>query len=350
MKERVQTAVATMPPASFSLVMATGIVSLAAELSGFPKVSRALFWLNNGFFLWLWAKLGLRLLWFPGKVIADLGDHGRGVGFFTLVAGTAVLGNQFVLLGGSPRMGLALWLIAFGLWLVLTYTVFTLLTVKREKPSLADGIHGGWLVSVVAAQSVSVLGSLLTPHFPDHAEHLLFVSLLAWLVGGMLYVWLIALLFYRYTFFAMPPDHLSPPYWINMGAMAVSTVAGTFLISCAGESALLSELLPCLKAMTLLFWATATWWIPMIVALGFWRHILCRIPFAYDPLYWSMVFPLGMYTVATHRLAGAIGFPSLRAISAVTVWAALASWLVTCCGLLARSSRAAVGADPLAPR
>jgi tellurite resistance protein TehA-like permease len=53
----------------------------------------------------------------------------------------------------------------------------------------------------------------------------------------------------------------------------------------------------------MLFWATATWWIPMLLTLGFWRHVYKRFPLRYDPLYWGAVFPLGMYSVSTKYLS-----------------------------------------------
>lgn len=132
----------------------------------------------------------------------------------------------------------------------------------------------------------------------------------------------------------MPPDHLTPPYWINMGAMAISTLAGSFLIGRSSDFRLLAEMLPFIKGMTLLFWATATWWIPMLLLLGFWRHVLCRVPITYDPVYWSMVFPLGMYTAATYRLATALDLPFLLAVPRVTLYPTLLCWALTLIGLL----------------
>jgi hypothetical protein len=85
-----------------------------------------------------------------------------------------------------------------------------------------------------------------------------------WLGGGMLYLWIISLIFYRYAFFPMSPSDLAPPYWINMGAAAISTRAGTVLVAAAPHSPVLEPVLPFVRGFTLFWWATATWWIPML--------------------------------------------------------------------------------------
>ena len=334
--------VATMHPASFALVMATGIVSIACELLGLPWLAEPLLWLNVCFYVALWAFTVARAVRFPRRLMADIAHHGRAVGFFTTVAATCVLGNQAWLVRGSWTTAAALWLFGIVLWAVVTYTVFTALTVKREKPPLAEGINGGWLVAVVAAQSVAVLGAQLAVGFGASAPNVLLFCLGMWLGGGMLYIWIISLIFYRYTFFAMSPSDLAPPYWINMGAVAISTLAGATLIVAAPLSPLLQRLLPFLTGFTLLFWATATWWIPMLIILGVWRHLYMRFPLRYDPLYWGAVFPLGMYAVATFRLAPIIDAPFLVSVSHVFLYAALAAWVLTTFGLVhSLASRAA---------
>jgi tellurite resistance protein TehA-like permease len=324
--------VAAMHPAYFALVMATGIVSIAAHLTAMPRIALVLFVLNIAFYAGLWALTGARVVRHRERVLADLLDHGRSVGFFTAVAATCVLGSQFLVLVGMWRIGVALWCAGIVLWAVVTYTVLTVLTVKSVKPPLAQGINGGWLLPVVAAQSVSVLGTQLAPGFGANQEHVLFFSLAMWLGGGMLYIWIISIIFYRYTFFPLLPSELAPPYWINMGAVAISTLAGAVLVLAAPASPLLTSMLPFLKGLALLFWSTATWWIPMLIILGTWRHLYQHFPVKYDPLYWGAVFPLGMYTVCTIRLSQALGVPFLMDVAGYFVFLALAAWLTVAAG------------------
>ena len=51
-----------LPPAYFALVMATGIVSIAADHAGFPRIATVLLWLNLGQFVVLWILTSWRLL------------------------------------------------------------------------------------------------------------------------------------------------------------------------------------------------------------------------------------------------------------------------------------------------
>ncbi len=334
MKQRLQHAVRDLSPAYFAMVMATGVVSSAAHFMGMDAISRPLFAANIFFYAVLCGLAAIRLMWFPGRVREDLLDHLRGMGFFTAPTATAVLGAQFILLENAFPIAMGLWIIAVLLWTLITYTVFTNLTIKGEKPSFSEGINGAWLLSVVSTQSLAVLSAKLSVHYVDHKLILNFFSFAMWLWGGMLYIWMISLIFYRYTFFKFNPGDLTPPYWINMGAMAISTLAGSLLILNTPHAPFLLSTLPFLKGFTIFYWVTGTWWVPMLFILAVWRHGYKRFPLTYDPLYWGAVFPLGMYTAATFEMAQAMDLQFLLFIPRFFIYVALAAWAATFYGFL----------------
>src|SRR5690606_21947581 len=153
------------------------------------------------------------------------------------------------------------------------YGFLTAVTVRTRKPALVAGINGSWLVAIVATQSVSVLGTTIADLMRPWSEVALFFSLAMHLAGGLLYLLIITLIFYRLTFFDLDARVLTPPYWINMGAVAITTLAGTTLLLRADGSTLLTDVAPFLTGFTLFFWSFATWWIPLLLLLGAWRHL-----------------------------------------------------------------------------
>jgi tellurite resistance protein TehA-like permease len=320
-------------PGYFAMVMATGIVAISAQLEEIPVVPTALARLNWTAYGILWLLTLVRLLRFSGRLMQDFADHRRGPGFFTIVAATSVLGAQAFVIERSESIAIVLWYVAAGLWCLITYPFFFAMAVGEKKASLASQIDGGWLVAVVATQSLVVLRAVIGAEaIPSSAVQ--FLCLCLFLIGGMLYLFIMTLIFYRLNFLPFSPREFDLLYWINMGAAAISVLAGSLLVLRADAWPIVADYLLFVEGVTVSFWAAASWWIPFLIALMLWRYVVRRDALRYEPSFWGMVFPLGMYATATFELMRAEKLPFLDPIPHVFVLIALAAWLLTFCGLL----------------
>ena len=328
---RVKPLIAEMPPAYFALVMSTGIVSIACHLLGWGVLALTLFWLNLCLFLTLWCLTLLRLGFYPRQIWADLRSHTRSMGFFTMVAGTAIIASQLVILVPAGKSAVGLGLLGLALWLFLIYAVFIALATQTAKPSLSAGINGIWLVAPVSTQALSILTCLLVSRFPEQRETLLFLALGLFLVGIFLALLIITLIFFRLLFFRLAPQDFDPSYWIMSGVDAITAFAGALLAAHSQASQVLEPMRPVLVGLTVFFWSTATWWIPFLVILMVWRHQ--RVKLTYAPSYWGMVFPLGMYATCTVHLAGITHLPFLLTLAHCCLYVAVTSWFLTFLGM-----------------
>ncbi len=322
-----------LPTAYFALVMATGIVSIASFNLNFIYIAKSLFYFNIAAYLFMNLLYILRITLYPKNFMDDIKDLAKSPGYLTFVAGTCVLGTQFIIIASNFAIAAILFYIGSFAWLILIYTVFTVFTVKKNKPPINKAISGVWLLIIVSTQSVSILASQLTGHIPFANDLVSFFALTMFLCGCMFYIIIITLIVYRMSFFEMRAEEFAPAYWINMGAVAISTLAGSSIILNIEQWSFIGEILPFLKGFTLFFWAIGTWWIPLIVILGIWRHVFKQLPLKYHPQYWGMIFPMGMYTACTIKLSQALDLPFLMMIPTYFIYIALVAWTVAAFGM-----------------
>lgn len=325
-------AIARLSPGYFALVMATGIISNALYVQDHTVLSGALFAVNLAAYPWLLLLTGLRAVRFPRELWRDLVDPALVFSFFTVVAASDVLGLGLHLRGFAGA-AFALWLVALAVWFVLIYFSFAVLTFLNTAHG-ANVVHGGWLIAIVGTESLVILGAVLAPQQGALGTSLFVLVHMLWGVGLGLYAIFITLFAYRIFFFDIGPDDMTPLLWVVMGAAAISTNAGSTLILSDSGMPFLLAMRPFIDGVTLIVWAWATWWIPLLVLFGIWKHVVRRIPLRYSPMLWSLVFPLGMYALASLRLSQAAEFAPLRIVSEAMIWVALAAWAATAFGFL----------------
>jgi tellurite resistance protein TehA-like permease len=211
-------------------------------------------------------------------------------------------------------------------------TALIAVVVRVEKPGIAQGINGTWFLLTVSTESICVLGALLLPRLGGEA--LAFTCLAFFCLGIVLYLIVMTMVFLRWTFAHLGPEEEDPPTWIAAGAVAITVLAGSNLLLARSVNPRVDRVAPAIELLVVLAWSTATFWIPLMIAVGVWRHVINRLSLRYHPSFWALVFPVGMYAVATFRMRLAIDLGPLAALPAVALALALLAWTATFAGLV----------------
>lgn len=324
--------VAGLTPGYFALVMASGIVSLGLELCGYDAPSAALFAVAAAAYVVLIVLNVWRFVACRDEMVGDFRAPKRAFGFFTFVAGTNVLGARA---GAEGWYSVTAWLlvVAFAVWLVLGYVVPWSAVLSREERPVVALANGTWFIWVVASQSVAVSAATLEAVSTSGRPYLAVLAVFSWSVGVFLYVASAIIVSLRLMLYTLDPREFDPPYWVSMGAVAITVVAGARIVEM--ESAPMVDATRGLIAgLSVVFWAFATWLIPALVAAGVWRHWVRKVPLRYEPTLWSMIFPLGMYAVAGIYLGRADRLPIVEWIGSSWLWVAVGAWVLVFVGML----------------
>jgi tellurite resistance protein TehA-like permease len=321
---RVRRAVEGLAPGYFALVMASGIVSVGMSLKGFTAISWVLLVVSVSAFVVLLLLTAWRFVAYRQAAKDDFNDPRRGFGFFTFVAGTNVVGVRLGIEGYTGATA-ALLVLSGIVWLVLGYVVpWTAVLGRDERPVVATA-NGTWFIWVVASQSVAIAAATIEPVFETGRRELALLAVVSWSVGVFLYAAAGVFVSLRLMLYALRPEDLTPPYWVSMGALAITVLAGARIVEMA-DAPMVDVTRGLIAGLAVVFWAFATWLLPVLVAAGWWRHVVRRVPLRYDATLWSIVFPLGMYAVAGISLGEADRLPLVGLAGSVALWVAFAAW------------------------
>ncbi|GAA1728888.1 tellurite resistance/C4-dicarboxylate transporter family protein [Streptomyces yatensis] len=304
-----------LPPGAFAPVMATGIVSQGLAAVGARGLSEALLAVAVVLYGGLLAKLVWRVVRFPREVAADLRDPARLFGFFTFVAGSDVLAVR--LAAGPARVAAPALPVLAAPAAVFLLGCVGLLVRRLGAGGMVRRVDGAWFLCVVGVQSAVLAVAALAPGRARPVEAL------GWVAGVLLYAAVATVVACRLTRFGLGPRELSPPYWITMGACAISLLAGARLVH---QGLGTPHLGAAIRVVLIALWGWATCLLPPLLAAGIWRHLLHRVPLRYEPSWWTIVFPTGMYAVSTAALGEAEGIHRLVLLGHLGVWVALGAW------------------------
>ena len=264
---RVHLALRTLSPGYFAMTMATGIVSIGLAHDHHVVLSGALLWLTVLSFVALCVLTGWRLVAWRSAFVEDFTHPIRGFGFYSFVAAADVLAVRIA--RHHHAVAVVLLVIAGVSWLARGYVVpWTTHLGNGEHPIVAAA-NGTWFMWAVGGQSISLAGGTLAGL--DGGTLLPFVAVVAWALGLFLYVVdgvFVAMRLLAHDFTAAD---LTPPYWVAMGAAAISALAGNELASLP-PGPFVDPVVEVARGSSLVLWAVASWLLPGLFAMGWWRH------------------------------------------------------------------------------
>ncbi len=323
---RLDAVVKGFPPAAFSFVMATGILSTGLWMVGHGALSVVLMWIAAAAGVLLSVALVWRAISHPAKLMADANNPAKAFGFFTIVAGANVMGLRLEIAGMSAAM-MVLASIAAVVWVALTYGVpASMLLRDRSTPILHDA-NGSWFLWVVGTQSLANAFAVFARN--THNDLAAVGATAAWGIGLVLYLLVSTLVTLRMLTLPNRPETLSPTYWIFMGATAITVLAGANVLSMPGDLAISISTHTFVAGASFVLWALGMWWIPLLVLFGIWRHVMSHYPMGYETGLWAIVFPLGMMSAASISFGRGESISVMIRIGEVGVWIAAAAWIGT---------------------
>jgi tellurite resistance protein TehA-like permease len=185
---------------------------------------------------------------------------------------------------------------------------------------IAARARGEWLLGVVSTEGLAVLLGALSPG-QHSALHV--VATVLWGFGGLLYLAIFWLLSVRVRRYSLAPEEFTPDLWIVTGAIAIFCVAGgTSYRGTAGSAP---------GVVLIAGWALASVWIPVLIFGELWRITRLGRP-RFTPARWTMVFPLGMYSVCGVLTGGHFGVDWIDHIGHWWFIVALAAWVAVALG------------------
>lgn len=321
-------AIRDLNPGYLGLVMATGIVARAMSLDGAATLSGFLLGAAIVSYGVLVACYAWRLIAYRRHFLADAADPRRGFGYFTFVAASGVLAALLAVDGHAPA-AVTLVVIGGACWLLLSYALpMALAGRSRTRPVLA-GADGTWFLWVVGTESIAVAATSMKSPSPALAA----LAVICWAVGVVLYLVIATLVASALLQYPVRAAELTPPYWIFMGATAIAVLAGAQILRIPADP-LAVAVHPVVGGMSVVLWAFGTWLIPLLLAIGVWRHLVRRVPLRYEPGLWSIAFPVGMYGVGSRELGAVLRVSWLVALGRDEAWAALAVWVAVAAAMI----------------
>ncbi|MGY3644448.1 TDT family transporter [Pseudomonas sp. PK-RTE-24] len=330
-------------PNWFAATMGTGVLALALAqlplaIPGLRAVAEGLWLFNILLFSLFTAAYAARWILFFDEAQRIFGHSTVSMFFGTVPMGLATIINGFLLFG-LPRWGDGVIQLVEVLWwidvamslacgVLIPYMMFT-----RQEHSI-DQMTAVWLLPVVAAEVAAASGGLLAPHLTDaHAQLVvLTTSYVLWAFSLPVAFSILTILLLRMALHKLPHENMAASSWLALGPIGTGALGMLLLggeapaIFAANGLAGVGEIASGLGLVAgITLWGFGLWWMLMALLITV-RYLRDGIPFNLG--WWGFTFPLGVYSLATLKLASVLGLMFFSVFGTALVILLAAMWLI----------------------
>jgi C4-dicarboxylate transporter/malic acid transport protein len=330
-------------PNWFAATMGTGVLALAlaqlpGESAGLHAIAEALWLFNIVLFVLFTALYAARWTLFFDEARRIFGHSTVSMFFGTIPMGLATIINGFLVFG-LPRWGDGVIHVAEVLWwldvamsvacgVLIPYMMFT-----RQEHSI-DQMTAVWLLPVVAAEVAAASGGLLAPHLADaHSQLVVLVtSYVLWAFSLPVAFSILTILLLRMALHKLPHENMAASSWLALGPIGTGAL-GMLLLGADAPAIFAANGLPGIGEIAaglglvagITLWGFGLWWMLIAVLITV-RYLRVGIPFNLG--WWGFTFPLGVYSLATLKLASTLSLTFFSAFGCVLVVLLAVMWLI----------------------
>ncbi|MFI8226194.1 TDT family transporter [Pseudomonas sp. NPDC085632] len=330
-------------PNWFAATMGTGVLALALAqlplaIPGLHAIAEGLWLFNILLFSLFTVAYAARWILFFDEARRIFGHSTVSMFFGTIPMGLATIINGFLLFG-LPRWGdgvihlvEVLWWIDVALSLacgvLIPYMMFT-----RQEHSI-DQMTAVWLLPVVAAEVAAASGGLLAPHLTEDQSQLvvLTTSYVLWAFSLPVAFSILTILLLRMALHKLPHENMAASSWLALGPIGTGAL-GMLLLGGDAPAIFAANGLPGIGEIAsglglvagITLWGFGLWWMLMALLITV-RYLRDGIPFNLG--WWGFTFPLGVYSLATLKLASTLNLTFFSVVGTVLVMLLTLMWLI----------------------
>ncbi|ETF08922.1 MULTISPECIES: TDT family transporter [Pseudomonas] len=330
-------------PNWFAATMGTGVLALALAqlplaIPGLRAVAEGLWLFNILLFSLFTAAYAARWILFFDEARRIFGHSTVSMFFGTIPMGLATIINGFLLFG-LPRWGDGVIQLVEVLWwtdvamslacgVLIPYMMFT-----RQEHSI-DQMTAVWLLPVVAAEVAAASGGLLAPHLTDAHGQLvvLTTSYVLWAFSLPVAFSILTILLLRMALHKLPHENMAASSWLALGPIGTGAL-GMLLLGGEAPAIFAANGLPGVGEIAsglglvagITLWGFGLWWMLMALLITV-RYLRDGIPFNLG--WWGFTFPLGVYSLATLKLASILNLTFFSVFGTALVILLAAMWLI----------------------